>query len=171
LTRQLQLKKAWRAIAVVGISATAATADAQQWSTPSDSELRSAYCISILQSEVALNEQMIEAATPNDSATPEVKASAKRAVDALRAGLIETQSLLDRLRSYLLPRVQNLDALAMLAAMKRAEADLAEVRATTDRCTPRCLNTSDEHACWNSCTNQDLVGRVQSCRHPTWLPF
>jgi hypothetical protein len=81
--------------------------------------------------------------------------------------------VLNRLQSYLVPRMGTLDMTALVLAGHRGEADYAELKAMTDRCSLKCGGPPDDKwsACTKSCWDNDLIARVRACTTPTWLPF
>ena len=95
--------------------------------------------------------------------------------DALRKEIAQLESTLNRLQLYLLPRVTQRDPVAIIAAEKRAEADLQELRRATAECTTDCAKSGHgddpTNACAESCVGSDLVARLRACKNPSWLPF
>ena len=151
------------------------TAAAAQETVPSDAELRSAYCMSVIKADIGLAQQFIaqQDAGSRSATTPEQRQQATNTVAVLREWLTKLNAVLTRLQLYLVPRMGALDPIALTAAMKRGEADVQEVIAATDRCSAKCLPLPGDQpaACNASCIGKDLMTRVSACTAPTWLPF
>lgn len=145
---------------------------------PTDADLRSAYCISILQTVVgnvkqleAQNKALVEASTT----TPEVREKVAGQNANIAKARADLEVTLSRLRAYLLPRLFNLDPLGILQAQKPAEADWQRSNAPSE-CTTECTkpeNVDNIQACVDAkCpVERELRERMGSCRNPTWLPF
>ena len=127
---------------------------------PSDIDLKAAYCIET--NRAILAEQSGQDAKPF--------ALAQMASDA--------RDHVNRLQSYLLPRLPELDALPLLAASKRADIDIAQLKNMANSCQQRAITecgASSGAKClvdsYHSCTSGELLDRVQSCTRLDWLPF
>jgi len=146
-----------------------------QQAVPTDVELRSAYCLSVIKGDIDLQHKMIAQvdAGLKNAPTPELQQQATKVNAELREGLTKFEAVLNRLQLYLLPRMGSRDPIALTAAMKRGEVDVQEVMAMAERCSARCdpLPGNQPAACNASCIDNDLVMRVQACTTPTWLPF
>jgi hypothetical protein len=144
---------------------------------PSDADLKSAYCIKVLQLEIAVFNEVLQGA---DEFVNEYRNSPNSHHKALVASIAKVQqdrrndiSALNRLQLYLVPRMGHLDADGLLIASRRGEVDF-ELRTGANRqCGTKCLDMTNPEACLSSCLDQhtELIKRVVSCRTPTWLPF
>ena len=153
-----------------------AAAGGQQFVMPSDNELRTAYCVPVINATIDMDNQVIAALEANSSSTPEGQQRTHNALDLARESLAKTQQIRSRLQLYLAPKVETLDPAALHAAMSRGEADMAQLKASSERCAAKCSTvtapSADQmSACTASCTDPDLVARVRACRNPTWLPY
>lgn len=160
--------------------AGASVAIAQEPPLPSDAELRTAYCIPIIQWDLSMERSTVAAAEhqANSAApTPESRALMEQAADLTRKDIPLMESVLTRLQAYLLPRILRRDPIALTAAQQRAEADLKALQDLANQCTSRCTSPPNHpenlEACVASCMTQgkDISERVKACRNPTWLPF
>jgi hypothetical protein len=156
------------------LSALSAAAVAQEV-VPTDIELRSAYCVSVVKAEIAFLQREIgrvDAAAKN-SPTPEMQQYAAKMSAEGHEAMPKLAAALNRLQLYLLPSMTTRDPVALMAAMKRGEADFQEVGAMTERCSAKCnaLPHDKWPSCYASCTDNDLLERVRACKTPTWLPF
>ncbi|HVN45983.1 MAG TPA: hypothetical protein VMT66_12205 [Steroidobacteraceae bacterium] len=90
-----------------------------------------------------------------------------------REMIAKLDSARERLKSYLVPRMMQLDPIATSLAMKRGEADWRDVNAMMQRCPAKCtpLPKQQVEACLNECNDKDLWNRVRACMNPNWLPF
>lgn len=138
---------------------------------PTEIELRAAYCIRVIQKE---NESLVR---PDESSN----ALGKEVYDYLR---LSNADKLNRLQSYLLPRIQYLDVIALRGATSRAERDhqtfkesevrIAEAMAN---CLHQCLSKGDplkseRVECNSACKkSSELVSRLSVCDKLEWLPF
>jgi len=127
--------------------------------TPTDIELKAAYCLRM--------NQLFIAASRNQQpylSDPELENSIK-----------DAEYRADRLRSYLAPSKQ-FDPAAMQGAMKRAEIDKANSAAeqkSDDQCEPACQDAQQPLRCIYECTNkrdEQLAIRIRSCWTLSWLP-
>lgn len=148
-----------------------------QETEPTDVELRSAYCIAVLNADINLTDKLIanSDASVKSAPTPELRQLDLKMNSDLRDGLAKFESALNRLKLYLLPRMVSRDPIAITAAMNRGQADIHEVMAMADRCGAKCARpgqTPDQiAACDTSCFDKDLMARVEACVSPIWLPF
>ena len=143
-----------------------------QESLPTDAELRSAYCIPVLQWQITWHQEMVSSANKAPAELPE---QASQLDPHARENIEQLQAALNRLQSYLLPRIGHRDSSSMLLATSRGQSDLKALSAMTERCSAKCViaGTPDDakRACFDSCTDKDLVSRIRACANPTWLPF
>lgn len=156
---------------------TVATTGTADDTLPTDADLRSAYCIPVLQHGIDVLNQAAAAheAQAKSAQTPEQRRAGQELRDIVLNRVSETQSTLHRLTSYLLPRMQYRDQLALTAAGERGEADVKVLQAKAVRCPTRCggFDVSDAawYACAARCVDKELIARVRACAAPTWLPF
>lgn len=163
-----------------------ATGASAQRPLPTDTELRAAYCDRVLQSDVAnlntLRARLDDARNRIQEVPPDLREQILQTLQASRRELpqkiAERESALNRVQLFILPRMQYLDATALLAASRRAESDLHESAAVGNRCMRECAQpkadeaTADRSAsCLRACTSGELQSRLEACRNPTWLPF
>lgn len=83
---------------------------------------------------------------------------------------------LNRLQSYLQPRLKYINADVLLAATKRADVDWAEYAKLVEHCsqTIECKPDDAPGLCemkFYACMEGDLQIRVHSCDNLSWLPF
>jgi hypothetical protein len=127
---------------------------------PSDIDLKAAYCIET-------NRAILAEQSGQD---PKPLALAQMTSDA--------HDHINRLQSYLLPRLPDLDALPLLAASKRADLDIAQLKSLANSCQQRAITecgVAGGAKClvdsYHTCTRGELLDRVQSCTSLDWLPF
>jgi len=168
-----------------------------QDTVPTDAELRSAYCIPVLQSEIKMlsdavasmdrwrsqNDQSFQQNPPSPDVQNQLRENQKQYLEStekVREGIARRKSTLNRLQAYLLPRLMHLDPMAIALATKRGDADVQGLHDMSHRCGSQC-GISDQiggpdpddkaKACFASCSDKDLVARLKACSTPTWLPF
>ena len=123
-----------------------ATAASAQGATPTDTDLRSAYCMAVLKGQIPWVREQVGArvdAAP-DQANAKVRAAAQ-------AWVTKLQTAQNRIAAYLQPRLTTLDSAAMLMAMNRGEADWREFLA-------KGVNT-----------DEGTGVRIRACADPNWL--
>jgi hypothetical protein len=140
------------------------TSPPAQTRTPSDIELKTAYCIKI-------TEHLLRALT---NLPPPLTAEEKTLIDnQVRA----VRDQLNRFEAYLAPKLSEKDSLALLGgAAKRAETDIATQSRSNlpQKCETECIAEGrDYHTpCVAECLDRDEVyKRVRSCSNVNWLPF
>jgi hypothetical protein len=160
-----------------------------------DVELRAAYCIVVIQEEVTLANQLwvqtrslpgaAAPATVSDDALvtglaresrsgPAARSPGGRdvALERIEKGMRERETALNRLRSYLVPKLQYLDQGPLTAATQRADADRQEALQIAAVCTQQC--GGGQQPCSSACFDKaaaPIVERFKGCRDPSWLPF
>lgn len=154
------------AIAYLSLTSTCAIA---QGVLPTDADLKSSYCMGVLEQRIAgLSEK-------NDGIAPQLR----EVLDGYR---VQSQNDLDRLRSYVLPRLPHLEALGLVIAKDRGNTDYAAaqraVRACVNSCLPNAkgLTEQDSAVKYSSCSKscegaEPAIERTKSCDKITWLPF
>lgn len=129
-------------------------ASAQQQQLPNNADLKAAYCIPIMQSQVA-NFQ-------GDTKTtdPQVK-------QHIAAALADVSGRLERTQRYLLPRIPYLEPTALAAARQQGISD----QATSIKLVLDCAKTCETPACMDKCVPSEPANKVRSCNQTDWLPF
>jgi len=143
----------------------AGSVSAQTEREPSDIELKSAYCTKVL---LAFTKPLpfIEG----------MSAEAIERVKKLRATRLDN---LNRLQSYLLPKLDKLNTTALAAATKRAELDISASGNAAVACMEDCatrFNPAEQgarfNACVSTCSGSDAAdARLKTCDKVDWLPF
>jgi hypothetical protein len=153
---------------------------------PTDTELHAAACIPMVQFQLSLSREMLNSFDKNLSATMALPPEQRYGLETLQKGrqeaaqgVTETESALNRLQAYLLPRLMTLDALSIVAATNRGKADVQEIKSFADSC-GTCTDAAitknpqapDYNACRaNECKHLPVQDRAAACRNPSWLPF
>jgi hypothetical protein len=146
-------------LAVAGLALYAVTSlAAAQQATPSDNDLRSAYCVAVLKGQIPWVRDQVVAkvdSAPTDASTPELQqANAKGRTEA-HVRLERLLAAQARMAAYLSPRLNTLDSAALLLAMDRGEADWREFQTHAKGTHP----------------DAALGNRIKACANPSWLPF
>ena len=151
---------------------TAASAQ-QQYSPPTDNDLRTAYCIPVTKQFIGLTQRALSEIHPDKAPTPELKQSLTKAEADLRSGLAKYQANLNRMQLYLLPKLMKLEPLSIAGATHRADEDMQAVAAAAEQCGAKCnpLPEKTEAECYASCPDAALITRIRACGDPNWLPF
>jgi hypothetical protein len=159
------------------------TGVAAQQPVPGADEMHSMYCVEVIRAEIDLQHHMISASddAAGNAVTPQLRQQWIDTSSELLQGLARLELLRYRLQSYMLPRMQALDAFALAAAIRQGDADFEASRALADHCTAECVTlqpqttngpqaTQGPQACAASCGDSDALTRVSACQNPTWLP-
>jgi len=157
--------KLLRGVLAVAASVLALGAAHAQVRIPTDIELKAAYCVKVVQGQIALYQSLPQISQEGEK----IKA------DSIRAA----EDRLNRLKLYVMPRMSVLDPTAMLAAMKRGETDFATktddaVDETCDKtCQFKAKPGGESARCFSDCLalHDPRVARLQSCANINWLPF
>lgn len=160
-----------------------------------DVELRAAYCIVVIQEEVTLanqlwvqtrsltgvaapatvsDESLVTGLARESRAGPATRSSGARdaALERIEKAMRERETALNRLRSYLVPKLQYLDQGPLTAATQRADADRSAALQIAAACTQQC--SGGQQPCSSACFDKaaaSIVERFKGCRDPSWLPF
>jgi len=134
---------------------------------PTDIELRTAYCIRVTGQQLQVMREMI-GGEPQGSP----------AYGAVQKLLQDQATALNRLRSYLLPKLSSLQPDALIAAAGRADADMEQAKGAGTVCTKKCEHLQENGRpgekwalCVEQCADNPLTKRLRACREPDWLPF
>jgi hypothetical protein len=125
-------------------------------------DLKSSYCIAVLQKETAAEDLKHEILKQSgiDIGHPAYK-------ELLQSSELRKQSL-HRLRSYLIPRVKNSDVDGLQLARHRGEEDWNLFLTCS-----KCMSSQQREKCLAEC-DKSLGGprlRMDSCKSPDFLPF
>lgn len=135
---------------------------------PTDADLKTAYCIAVVKRNVIF----IEASLNVDPLNTAMRSKMQRR-------LREKNTDLERLQSYVVPKLQALDPAPLVAAANRASADFEEIGDFSAQCAPKCQpyarsGSVDEgwSACFDRCMEASSAQkRINSCLTIDWLPF
>jgi hypothetical protein len=159
---------------------------AQQAKAPSDNELRSAYCWSLLNQEIPwYRDQVVAKADAPPPKLPWADSNRQKSKELLQAEaeearatekgramaheeLAKLQSAKNRLDGYVLPQVRAAtDITGIAIAMSRGDADwqafMAQAKAASAG--PAGQSPTAPHV------DEALVARIRACADPNWLPF
>ena len=139
---------------------------------PSANDLKAAYCIPVVNSNISVGEKLLNQ-LKTLSSTNESQTSASESLQ-------EQTELKRRLALYLTPRLARLDTDGIVIAMKRGEEDVAAISSgnaatrhweCTGACAKNAKNESDQRNCISGCSlASPLMVRIQSCNKLDWLP-
>lgn len=129
-------------------------AQAQQQQLPNNADLKAAYCIPIMQAQVA-NFQ-----GDTQTTDPQVK-------QRIASALAEVSGRLERTQRYLLPRIPYLETTALAAARQQGITDqAASIKLVLD-----CAKKCETPACMDKCVPAEPANKVRACNQTDWLPF
>jgi hypothetical protein len=151
---------------------------------PTDADLKTAYCITVTQSVITNAQEVLRQASPHvNDLDPGIRQVAASTIANANESITLANDRLNRLQLYLMPRLQYLDTLALLAAMKRGETDSTKMYEMSsqlmNRCASECTGPNvigeaqdNSIKCATDCVVKDeVVARVRSCLSITWIPF
>lgn len=167
---------------ILAVSLASSTAAYAQLQPPTDADLRTAYCIEVTQEAIKTLDDSIrhvEADIERAKNTPtaphgkELAAVEQDLKSGLQKSLAESDSLLNRLQLYLLPRISYLDPTGLMGAQARARSDLQQLSTESAPCLKKCMagHRDNVEQCALACPVTDVQARVRTCLRPTWLPF
>ena len=133
-------------------------AAARQARPATDNELRSAYCLVMLQGRLEAIEQLSQIFTDVPAAAESLAGDAR-----------STQHDIARLRAYLLPRVADIDALSLLGAARVAEAERAQNARDAQALSQNVQTLDDLNAALEAAPGPSR--QTQQCQSLDWLPF
>ena len=125
---------------------------------PSDNDLRTAYCIPIIKSYLAVATSALGQVSPSYIPPPDSGTPSHAELAALQDQMSAT---LSRLQAYLLPKLFQLDPTGIAAANSRAQADIRTMDSYLNQCAKECGTEAFKV----------LQNRMNACKNPTWLPF
>ena len=153
-------------IALMG-ALTAGPCTAQPFA-PADADLSAAYCIGVVNRQMALASDM-RAKFAGSAHPGDVSAMSK-----FDQNLRELQDRLNRLRAYVVPKIDYLDPVALSAASDRGEADLTAILAQTTAASNECQQPAVDERMQCVQTKVEAGGpwqRTQRCKRLDFLPF
>jgi len=149
--------------------------------TPTDIELRAAYCRALLatnlnQAQQRADHLLQDLRSSNGPIDRRVEKKLQEALLLHRQAREKTERNLRRFDLYLVPRLHELDLLQLIIADKRGEEDSNSLLSDATGCTQSCrLPASNYENCSEACFRNKglyaLSDRIKSCQSPTWLPF
>ncbi len=133
------------------------------------------YCVEVIRAEIELQRHLISAAdAAAAAASPDTRQQWIATSAELLQGLAALESVRYRLQVYMLPRIPELDSLALATAVRQGDNDFQESRVVADRCAVECDPQRSPGAeplrCTASCGSQGVIGRISACQNPVWLP-
>jgi hypothetical protein len=138
--------------------------------TPSDLDLKSAYCLRAVNLEM----QIAKAVIAQDPSPDHQQAK------ILRPTVEGYDSDIKRMNSYLLPKLPTMEPTPILAAAQRADADdklrRSELEACTAQCAPQVEPNGSRGDKWVACAQacrakSPAFTRMDACHPVNWLPF
>jgi hypothetical protein len=133
------------AVLLLALFSFTATATAQE-RAPSEAELHSIYCVEVLRAEITTQNHMISATSEvAGEASPASREQLISTSSELLQRLAQLEGALRRLQVYMLPRIPGLDARALAAAIRQANADAQ-----------------------GSWSDETVLNRVRACENPSW---
>lgn len=158
------------AFGIASLAAILPRAEGQQ--LPTDNDLRAAYCLAYQEDALRLGTTAL-ADLEKDASTK--SGVPKSTVDEFRADVRQQEQRVARLRSYVLPRLNYLEPLAMTVALRRGKEDAQRFGNEWMKCINDCLSSTDlkraVDVCTKRCSQGEQFDRIQSCRNLSWLPF
>jgi hypothetical protein len=158
-----------RIIVVVAALLTASSGTWAQGAMPSDIDLKTAYCLRVKQRQQEWSRKLMSEQQPSSAGYAYLQKSVR-----------DTEADLDRLRTYLIPKIPMLDITGIVLATNRADKDVGEaLSSATEQCLQTCAPamqggqmTPEWNTCITDCSAKSPVSvRIHSCTDVNWLPF
>lgn len=136
---------------------------------PSDVDLKTAYCIAPIKSNIKLGEGALPMYPPGSEPHQKAAKFAQQKKDDLI-----------RASAYLVAKTPYLDVTGLMIAQKRGENDVESVSSDISQCVNACgsldkVKSESELERWKSCFSQCDGGpagkRVRACNTLDWLPY
>ena len=145
---------------------------------PDEVELKAAYCIAVTQDQITnFSSNRVDAEKQLDRTQDErIKSFLKESISVSKRVESELLDKINRLQSFLLPRLPMLDTASVSAAYNRGQADVRKQSegGSSNRCTSRCqsLKSSQVSGCLTECMQEDeIYVRTIPCQKLAFLPF
>lgn len=138
---------------------------------PTDVELKAAYCLKVIQLFTIPFVEQARSDMMSGASLDQLDASARAKIDTIENEIRRSKARKARLQVYLLSRMDDLDPVPIIAAMKRGELDAADFRESLAKCFAECPSPAPTDSTWgaaskcgNRCVERDeLAQRVASC--------
>jgi hypothetical protein len=130
-------------------------------SPPNNAELRSAYCIPVVQDQIQMARNLIGSI---DNAPKEARQQAEQMRPRASEHLARMQGLLAKLQASVGPAVIGSP---VADAQSRGAKDLEEYRGMDMRCTTKCYAAGPAiNKCQSDCRDTALIARIEACLKP-----
>jgi hypothetical protein len=147
----------FRTWAALAICLLAGKLSAQQLQAPTNADLLSAYCLSVLDEKT----KALEASKLPEHIRPMFQQAIQR-----------TAASMQRIRGFLIPRLAYLDALGLVTAKEQGSMDVNALKESIRSCMTSCNPGPDQLTCFNSCDgDKEIAGRVNRCESASFLPY
>jgi hypothetical protein len=176
-------------------------ASAQEIRMPTDNEIKTSYCIPVIQKNISQMAELKKLSDDGSDADATLLNDAERSnnpqLDLIRKNYLQRQEIkgergkvleiemqkLNKLQSYIVPLLNYMDINALMLARERAEMDLLESANSSVLCSNKCgisvvfnIRIFDENikkfnTCMDNCGDSQIKKRLNSCRNPNWLPY
>jgi hypothetical protein len=153
---------------MLGSSNNLLAQDAQ--SGPTDSDLKAAYCLSVVQGQEATMHPCGQTFSESQWLT-----------EYFAKACHEDQDKIARLKDYLTARgymTGERDSMPAVVAADRGHTDYKDCdqfvtshRGDLEACSKRCETQADKDACFNACPVPESCRRIRSCKDLSFLPF
>jgi len=139
---------------------------------PDDTDLKSAYCVGEISES---NREMSALMGSHVTVKSDAEQQALDHDNEMGRQILQTQGAkVERLQTYLSPRLHAVDNGMLLAAWKQGQVDASNIDAETKTCLPQC-NASDAHAqtqCVMACNeNSEAYQHSKMCQALPFLPY
>jgi hypothetical protein len=135
-----------------------------------DSEVRAAYCIPVVQRQVQAQQSLLatlEKTLKDEKSPPAQRQQAETIGAGARQQLAKTQSALDRLQAAVRAHAPYPQDSPLADAQKRGASDIDAFIASTNTCASKCFSAGPSiDKCENQCEDKSLVARVKACLVP-----
>lgn len=151
------MKKVSMGIALC-LAAAAAGAQIPRMQAPSDTDLLAAYC-----SRFFINRSS-GMARDIEQLTEENRPMARETIE-------RDDRLVNRIKGYLLPRLQFIEITGIETAMAQSNADFRAAQSESQQCTARCTYPPTQLTCARNCLAQNPFSRFDKCKDASFLPY
>jgi hypothetical protein len=147
----------FRTVAALAICLLAGKLSAQQLQAPTNADLLSAYCLSVLDEKT----KALEASKLPEHMSPMFQRAIQR-----------NEASMQRIRGFLVPRLAYLDVLGLVTAKQQGSMDVNALKESIRSCMTSCKPGPDQLTCFNACDGDKEIGRrVGQCESAAFLPY
>lgn len=146
--------------------------EGRQVQLPNDVEQKASYCLAVLKLQYSETAALKSKVT--DATNPDARKALEPGAVWTKKHVEKLNDNLNRIESFLLPRLPYLEPTAVLTAYYRGEADIRRQREESQgrKCADKCKNTGFSERCLGECMEANETNRrIFQCSDLSFLPY